>query len=112
MESLPPNDLLKFFRSVPLSEEVRMASIRRGLGVANVVNEGYTGDLELLEEEADQMIAMGQRMKARIAAMRERLGINSKLVSTMAETMRPEESELSQSLSSQVTDLFDYEHAR
>ncbi|XP_039452631.1 uncharacterized protein LOC120431591 [Culex pipiens pallens] len=111
MESLPPNDLLKFFRSVPLREEVRMANIRRGLGVANVVNEGYAVDLELLEEEVDQMIAMGQRVKARIAAMRAKYAINSSLVSTMAEAMRPEESELSQSLSSQVTDLLDHEHA-
>ncbi|EDS26589.1 conserved hypothetical protein [Culex quinquefasciatus] len=75
-----------------------------------VVNEGYAVDLELLEEEVDQMIAMGQRVKARIAAMRGKYAINSSLVSTIAEAMRPEESELSQSLSSQVTDHLDHEH--
>lgn len=107
---LPPHSIIKFFRSVPISEAVKLESTRQGLSVARTINDAFSTELAELEEEADQLIALGQRVKHRIAALRARSLINCSLVSAMQESTRPEENEISRSVAERVTDMLDVDH--
>lgn len=111
MSEMPPNFLLKFFRSAPLSEAVRMETTRSGLTVASTINDGFMAELTDLEADADLMIEVGQRIKQRIQGMRSRSTINSSLVSAMSESLRPEENELSHILADRIVDMQDVDHA-
>ncbi|XP_055591039.1 uncharacterized protein LOC129743105 [Uranotaenia lowii] len=107
MNELPPYNTLKFFRSAPISEAVQLHTTRQGLLVAENINEGYSRELELIEQDCEQMIALGNRIKERISALRSRSSINSNLVSAMSEAVRPEENEHSQSIADRVSDMID-----
>ncbi|XP_058825398.1 uncharacterized protein LOC131685578 [Topomyia yanbarensis] len=110
LSSLPPTYLLKFFRSVPVSEAVRMNSIRSGLNVANTINDSFAAELDELDSEVEQLISLGKRLKSRIQAMRLRCATKLSLVSSMQESIRPEEDELSRSLVSKISDMPDVDH--
>lgn len=110
MSEMPPNFLLKFFRSAPISEAVRMETTRNGLSVATTINDGYQMELAELETEAEQLIELGQRLKRRIQGLRDRSTINASLVSAMSESVRPEENELSHTLADRIVDLQDVDH--
>lgn len=107
---LPPQSIIKFFRSVPISEAVQLECTRNGLSVARTINDSFSSELAALEEEADQLISLGQRVKHRISALRARSSINSSLVSAMQEFAQPEDSEISRSLADKVSDMFDIDH--
>lgn len=107
---LPPPSIIKFFRSVPISEAVQLESTRHGLSVARTINEAFSAELAELEEETDQLISMGQRLKHRISALRARSSINSSLVSAMQESTRPEDNETSRLLVENVSDMLDVDH--
>lgn len=111
MSEMPPNFLLKFFRSAPLSEAIRMETTRSGLSVASTINDGFMSELAELEAEADLLIEVGQRVKRRINGLRSRSTINASLVSAMSETLRPEENELSHTLADRIVDMQDVDHA-
>lgn len=111
MNELPPHSIIKFFRSVPISEAVQLECTRNGLSVASTINESFSTELAVIEEEADQMIALGQRLKHRISALRARSSINASLVSAMQESIRPEENEISRSLADNVSDMHDIDHS-
>ncbi|XP_065076822.1 uncharacterized protein LOC135700282 [Ochlerotatus camptorhynchus] len=111
MAELPPYSIIKFFRSVPISEAVQLESTLNGLSVASTINDAFSTELTVLEEEADQLIALGQRVKHRISALRARSSINSSLVSAMQDSIRPEENEVSRSLAENVSDMYDINHS-
>ncbi|XP_055527425.1 uncharacterized protein LOC129720036 [Wyeomyia smithii] len=111
MSELPPYFIIKFFRSVPISEAVQLESSRNGLSVANTINTAFSTELAVLEKEADQLISLGQRVKHRISALRARTSINLSLLSAMQESMGPQENEVSRSLADNVLDLEDIDHA-
>ncbi|XP_062552036.1 uncharacterized protein LOC134217295 [Armigeres subalbatus] len=107
---LPPHSIIKFFRSVPVSEAVRMESARTGLSVASTINDAFSTGLAEIEEEATQLIVLAQRLKHRVSALRTRSSINSSLVSAMQESVRPEEDEISRSIADNVSDMLDVDH--
>ncbi|XP_062565137.1 uncharacterized protein LOC134227565 isoform X2 [Armigeres subalbatus] len=107
---LPPLSIIKFFRSVPTSEAVQLECSRQGLSVATTINDAFAAELSTLEEEADQIISLGQRLKHRISALRTRSSINSSLVSAFQEAHRPEENEISCSLVDNISDMVDVDH--
>ncbi|XP_053686761.1 uncharacterized protein LOC128736310 [Sabethes cyaneus] len=111
MSEMPPIYLLKFFRSAPLSEAIKLETTRSGLSVANTINDGFKAELAELEAEADQLIMLGQRVKQRISGLRSRSTVNATLVSAMSETLRPEENELSHTLADRIVDMTDIDHA-
>ncbi|XP_055584934.1 uncharacterized protein LOC129737797 [Uranotaenia lowii] len=49
---LPPQSVIKFFRSVPTSEAVRMENTRNGLTVASTINDAYTMQDSIRPEES------------------------------------------------------------
>ncbi|KXJ73763.1 hypothetical protein RP20_CCG014797 [Aedes albopictus] len=107
---MPPQHLLKFFRSVPISKAVTLESVRSGLSVANTINQGFSSELEALEEDADQLLCLAQRLKNRIANMRARTALNSSLVGAMSSAVRPEENEFSRVIAENVSDMLDVDH--
>lgn len=110
MSQMPPQHLLKFFRSVPISEAVKLESVRSGLTVANTINQGFVSALEALEEDAEQLLFMAQRLKNRVVDLRTRTSVNSSLVDAMSSAVRPEENEFSRIISGNVSDMLDVDH--
>ncbi|XP_055522645.1 uncharacterized protein LOC129716832 [Wyeomyia smithii] len=107
---LPPQSIIKFFRSVPISEAVQLESTRIGLTVASTINQGYSSDLAILEDEVNEMIALGERIKHRLGAIRARCFINSGIVTALQDSVRPAEDNISRFLAENVTDMNDVDH--
>ncbi|XP_062558136.1 uncharacterized protein LOC134223014 [Armigeres subalbatus] len=111
LTEMPPQHLLKFFRSVPISEAVKLESVRSGLSVANTINQGFVAELEALENDTDQLLFWAQRLKSRLASMRTRSDVNSALVGAMSSAVRPEEDEFNRDIAGRVSDMPDVDHA-
>lgn len=78
--------------------------------MANTINQGFSSELEALEEDADQLLCLAQRLKNRIANMRARTALNSSLVGAMSSAVRPEENEFSRVIAENVSDMLDVDH--
>lgn len=78
--------------------------------MANTINQGFSSELEALEEDADQLLCLAQRLKNRIANMRARTVLNSSLVGAMSSAVRPEENEFSRVIAENVSDMLDVDH--
>lgn len=110
MNDLPPHSIIKFFRSVPISEAVQLESARSGLSVARTINEAISTDLSTLESEVNELLTLGQRIKHRIQSLQTRCSTNSGIVTAMQDSIKPEEDEVSRSLAENVSDMNDVDH--
>lgn len=106
----PPLELTKYFRWAPVSEAARLQSVHRGMVVANTINEGWMRGIAEIKQDIALANKILQGAAQKVELLESKGTFGSEICSVMETTMRPEETELSRSLSTDVTDCDDIDH--
>ncbi|XP_062704763.1 uncharacterized protein LOC115270471 [Aedes albopictus] len=110
LAATPPLELTKYFRWTPVSEAARLQSVHRGMVVANTINEGWMKGIADIKQDIALASKILQGVAHKVEVLESRGMFGSEICSAMETTMRPEETELSKTLSADVTDCEDIDH--
>ncbi|KAG4065357.1 hypothetical protein HA402_005592 [Bradysia odoriphaga] len=115
LNECPPAHLIALFRSVPFSDNERMQSARNGLQITDNMIGGFKNQLKLLKEDFEAMCQSFARatelMQWRIKSMEDVLDSTQTLITSMTNTLQPQENEVSVSQESLIMDCDDVDHA-
>lgn len=114
MNECPPAHLILLFRSVAFSDNEKMTSARNGLQVTDNMIDSFKYQLQLLRQDFDTMrqsiLRSIEIMELRLRSLEDVITSNQRLVSAMANTLRPEENEVSQRQESLIMDCEDVDY--
>lgn len=92
-----------------MSEAARLDSVHRGMVVANTINTRWSRQVQDIRADLSAAMNLLQGAFQRIELLAE-TGPSSEVLSAMQNAVQPEESELSQQLVMQVSDILDFDH--
>lgn len=114
MNECPPVHLVNLFRSVPLSDNEKMQSVRNGLQVTDNMIDSFKNQLQLFRQDFDTMKVSISRsvdiMELRLRSLEDVITSNQRLVSVVAHQLRPEQNEVSLRQESLIMDCEDVDH--
>lgn len=110
----PPAHLILLFRSVPFSDNEKMQSARNGLQITDNMIDAFQSQLQIFRKEFETMressARMYELMALRLDGLEDVVASNRSLVVAMANTLRPQENEVSLEQEGLIVDCDDVDH--
>lgn len=110
MSSGPPEAMVRLFRPVPLHSDTILERTQQELKIARNVVDFFGDEIKDLRTCFNNMEVLMKQTGVRLSSMEHKVDEYRKLLTSMSQTVTPQESSFSKTVAEEVTDCLDVDH--